>query len=450
MIGIASAVATDVAMAPMVVITPLSDIGLVLPVTEAVRFIDELKAGRPKWNGVLDLSASGVIKDIQRLALEGKWIEAQRRADQSLEGSDTPSLIMGAAVMHYCNGDLAGAAPLVDRALSIDHENYEALLLKALIKAWGQRGSDDNSLTRLMQLDWRSPGEFYGYLARLLSSGQFSENDLESWNLPSEKSWLHFVAGLIAESDGDSARARALFSSSARAADPDDWSRYLALVHLFRPGSAQQNERSAFIEDLKELTDERAERLSWLEPLVAKFEGTVAKPEERSAILVQIHDLQPENRKLLVYGSFYSAMASEWSQSLKLAEQFLQVPGREEPLRLGLRLLTTTVLHHSGKEKESRKRLAEICPATETIWYRQVCESLLHERSEEDLLEKAGTIPEKVLTAHAALGFQAEAEGEREGALAHYREALGSYLDNWVEFELARQRYIILRQQNSN
>ncbi len=449
-IGIASAVATDVAMAPMVVITPLSDIGLVLPVTEAVRFINELKAGRPKWNGVLDLSASGIIKDIQSLALEGKWIEAQRRADQSLEGSDTPSLIMGAAVMHYCNGDLAGAAALVDRALSIDHENHEALLLKALIKTWGRHGSDDNSLTRLMHLDWRSPGEFYGYLARLLSSGQFSENDLESWNLPAEKSWLHFVAGLIAEGDGDRARARELFSSAARAADPDDWSRYLALVHLFRPGSAQRNERSAFIEALQELTDERAERLSWLDPLVAKFEGAGATPEERSAILVQIHDLQPENRKLLVYASFYSAMASEWSQSLKLAEQFLQVQGREEPLRLGLRLLTTTVLQHSGKEKESRKRLAEICPATETIWYRQVCEALLRKRSEEDLLEKAGTIPEKVLTAHAALGFQAEAEGEREGALAHYREALGSYLDNWIEFELARQRYIILRQQNSN
>ncbi|MBT8347213.1 MAG: trypsin-like peptidase domain-containing protein, partial [Desulfofustis sp.] len=42
-IGIASAVATDVAMAPMVVVTPLSDIGLVLPVTEAVVFIDELR-----------------------------------------------------------------------------------------------------------------------------------------------------------------------------------------------------------------------------------------------------------------------------------------------------------------------------------------------------------------------------------------------------------------------
>ena len=143
-------------------------------------------------------------------------------------------------------------------------------------------------------------------------------------------------------------------------------------------------------------------------------------------------------------------MASEWPQALKLADEYLQVPGREEPLRLGLQLLTATVLLHSGEEEKSRSRLAETCRQTDTIWYRQVCESLLRQRSEEDLIEKAGTIPEKVLTAHAALGFQAEAEGEKEDALSHYREALGSYLDTWIEFELARQRYIVLRQQNSN
>jgi hypothetical protein len=132
-----------------------------------------------------------------------------------------------------------------------------------------------------------------------------------------------------------------------------------------------------------------------------------------------------------------------------LAEQYLQVPGREEPLRLGLQLLTTTVLLHSGEEDQSRSRLNETCGETSTIWYRQVCESLLHQRSQEDLIDNAGTIPEKLLTAHAALGFQAEAEGEKEEALSHYREALGSYLDTWIEFELARQRYIVLRQQNT-
>ena len=448
-IGIASAVATDRAVAPMVVITPLSDIGLVLPVTEAVRFIDELKAGRPKWNGVLDLSASERISELQELALAGNWAEARLRADQNLEESNVPALIMAAAMMHYCSGDLAGAAVLLDRALSIDHENYEARLLRALIESRGRQGLESNSLTELMALDWRSPGEFYGYLARLLSSGMVSDNDLESWNLFSEKSWLHFIAGLIAEDDGDTLRARKLFDSSARAAGLDDWSRYLALAHLFRLEDDQQQSRSAFIAELRDMDDERAEHLSWLAPLVAKFEGAVADPAQRRDILMQIHDLQPQNRKLLVYAAYYSAMASDWPQALKLTKQFLQVPGREEPLRLGMRMLGATIQLHRGEEDQSRQLLAQICRETDTIWYRQICEALLHQRSEEDLIAKAGTIPEKVLTAHATLGFQAEAEGEAEKALEHYREALGSYLDNWIEFELARQRYILLRQQNS-
>ena len=449
-IGIASAVATDMAMAPMVVITPLSDIGLVLPVTEAVTFIDELKAGRPKWNGVLDLSATDQISDIHDLALAGKWVEAQRQADQSLEGSNAPSLIMAAAIMHYCNGDMAGAAGLLDRALSIDQENYQARLLRALVEIGGRNGRESSSLKNLLSLDWRSPGEFYGYLARLLSSREISENEMEGWNLPSEKSWLHFITGLIVEADGDRTRARLLFKSSAKAAGPDDWSRYLALAHLFRPGGDYQNERPAFIAELQDLAVERAERLSWLEPLIDKFEKTAADPLARRDILVQIHELQPENRKLQVYASFYSAMASDWSQSLKLADQYLATPGRDEPLRLGLQLLRATVLQHDAREEDSRAYLAQFCAATTTAWYRQICEALLQQRSEEDLIEKAGAIPEKVLTAHTALGFQAEAEGDFEGALAHYREALGSYLDNWIEFELARQRYIIMRQQHGN
>ncbi|MBT8345683.1 MAG: hypothetical protein KJO28_05195, partial [Desulfofustis sp.] len=416
----------------------------------AVVFIDELRRGRPKWNGVLDLSATERVSEIQDLALAGKWVEAQRRADQSLEGSNVPALILGAAVMHYINGDLAGAATLTDRALSINHENYEAMLLKSLIESSGKLGWESTSLTQLMNLDWRSPGEFYGYLARLLTSGEFSEDDLESWNLPSEKSWLHFIAGLVSEGDGDTNRARSLFKSSVRAAGTEEWSRYLALAHLFRSGRDQHSERTGFIDELQELDEQRTERMSWLEPLITKFEAAATDPAERQNLLVQIHELQPESRRLLVYASYYSAMASDWPQSLKLADQYLQVPGREEPLRLGLQLLTTTVLLHSGEEDESRSRLTETCRETDTIWYRQVCESLLHQRSQEDLIENAGTIPEKIVTAHAALGFQAEAEGKAEDALSHYREALGSYLDTWIEFELARQRYIVLRQQNSN
>ncbi len=63
-IGIASAVATGRAIGPVPIATPLSDIGMILPITKAVSFIQDLKAGQIKWNGVLDLSVDIKIKHV--------------------------------------------------------------------------------------------------------------------------------------------------------------------------------------------------------------------------------------------------------------------------------------------------------------------------------------------------------------------------------------------------
>ncbi len=144
--------------------------------------------------------------------------------------------------------------------------------------------------------------------------------------------------------------------------------------------------------------------------------------------------------------AFSSAIVSDWSGALKSADEYLQFEGREDALRLGTSILVPGVLQHMGEQDEARTRLQEFCRLTNTSWYRQICETLLGERSEEDLMEKAGKTPENILTAHTALGFQAEALGDRNLAIRHYREALGSYLDNWIEYDLARQRYIKLRQ----
>jgi S1-C subfamily serine protease len=444
-IGIASAVATDVAVAPMPVITPLSDIGLVLPVTEAVKFIDELKAGRPKWNGILDLSAATKIKEITETALAGRWVEAQQKADQSLEDSDAPALIMTAAMMHYCNGDMAGANDLLERMLSIDAENYQARLILALIGKASSRAGGNVHLNHLLKLDWRSPGEFYGHLARILSAAEVSETVLDSWNGSAEKSWIYYVSGLIHLANGNTARSHVLFMTAARAAARDDWPLYLALAELSREPDRDQEELSGFRRTLDDLASDRAERASRVMPLITKLEGAHSDPAAQRDILLQVYELQPENKTLMALAAFYSAMASEWSQALTEADIYLQQQGREEPIRLGTSLLAPGILYQMGKEKEGHARLREFCDLTDTSWYRQICETLLNKRSEEDLTEKAGTIPEKIVTAYTALGFRAEAEGNVDLAIKHYREALGSYLDTWIEYNLARQRYIKLR-----
>ena len=448
-IGIASAVATDVAVAPMPVITPLSDIGLVLPVKKAAQFIDELKAGRPKWNGVLDLSTAEKIKKITETALAGQWMEAQQKADQSLEDSDAPSLVVTAAMMHFCNRDMIGAGTLLERALSIDPENYQARLISALIEKTSPKGKDTVHLNYLLNLDWRSPGEFYGYLARLLSMTGKSETILNNWNETAEKSWIYYIAGLLRRANDDADRSHDLFASAARTAGADDWPLYLALAELTRAPGVDQDELNRLRDELQDLAADRAERSSLITPLISKFKDASADPAARRDILLQIHELEPENKTLRAYAAFYSAMSSNWPQALNDAETYLQLQGREEPLRLGTGLLAPGILYQMGKENEGLARLDNFCSQTETTWYRQICETLQDKRSAEDLIEKAGTIPEKILTAYTALGFRAEAQGNMDIAVKYYREALGSYLDNWIEYEFAGQRYVKLRKKES-
>ena len=57
----------------------------------------------------------------------------------------------------------------------------------------------------------------------------------------------------------------------------------------------------------------------------------------------------------------------------------------------------------------------------------------------------AGEAPENLVTAHSALGFWSESQSQTEAAKRHYKEALGSYLENWLEYELARERLRRLR-----
>ncbi|NNK95983.1 MAG: trypsin-like serine protease, partial [Desulfobacterales bacterium] len=149
-IGIASAVATEAAMAPLPVITPLSDIGLVLPVTKAVDFISDLKSGQVKWNGVIDFSVETKIKKITKTAIEGHWAAALDHAVQNLEESNDPSIVMAAAIIYFCTGDFDGGGKLLDRALSIDPDNHQARLIRYLVDRRDDRGLQNPHLRQLL------------------------------------------------------------------------------------------------------------------------------------------------------------------------------------------------------------------------------------------------------------------------------------------------------------
>jgi hypothetical protein len=56
------------------------------------------------------------------------------------------------------------------------------------------------------------------------------------------------------------------------------------------------------------------------------------------------------------------------------------------------------------------------------------------------LKNKAGETPEKLLTAYTFMGFWDEGSGHPENALKHYKEALESFLNDWLEYDFARER----------
>jgi S1-C subfamily serine protease len=444
-IGIASAVATDVAVAPLPVITLLSDIGLVLPVTDAVTFIDELKQGKPKWNGVLDLSVSSKIKTITETAIAGRWLEAQRLANQYLEDSDAPTLLMAAAVMHFCNKDMDGSAGFLDRVLSIDADNYQARFMRYLIDWTNSPQRKSSHLDVLRSLDWRSPGELFGYLATILNTGPVDKAMLDGWNTRKEKSWIYLIAGLRAKIEGDASRSHELIKLSALSAERDDWPLYLALAELYNhPANKTQDPRVLRDDIMLNLSDREAQ-VSRLKPLLSEFGSRGSDPANRLDIISAMLEVDPENKMLRALLSYHAAMIADWSEALSAAEAYLEMGGREEPLRMGVGLLAAVIVQHLDKIDDSRARLRAYCSQTGISWYRQIGETLLGNRSVEDLIENAGAVPEKILTGYTALGFQAEAQGELDLAVRYYREALGSYLDDWIEYELARQRYIVLR-----
>jgi hypothetical protein len=98
-----------------------------------------------------------------------------------------------------------------------------------------------------------------------------------------------------------------------------------------------------------------------------------------------------------------------------------------------------------GREEEARTSLEAYGRRTRDPWYRAVSEALLGKRTEDSLKKEAGKSPENIITLHTALGFWAEGSGDKERAIGHYKEALGSLMDTWIEFDFARERIKSLR-----
>ena len=457
-IGIASGVAMDRARGLIPIATPLWNMAMVLPITKPVAFLQEVKAGQVKWNGILDLSVEAKLKRITDVAAKGRWAEAMTIADKELIHSSDPSLVMAGGMMHFCAGDNQGASRLFGQSLSMDPENALARLMLFMIDWLTGRSSVDPYREDLLGLDWRSPAEFMGYLFRVLEGLVDEKLALEAWDNQSEKSWLHYVVGLLRAKRGEWAESEKLLRQAVLAAEPNSWEFFLSRAELDQiqkkrldalQTNVQWNEYQAGIESFSHIVQRgqaaKEASKSKLAELKARLDETPLTPKDKREVLEKILQSSPENQYILVALTFYSAMEEAWEKALEYARAFRKRKGRENAGRLSVGLMEAEILHHMGREDEAGNTLESYGRLTRDPWYRALSECLLGKRTEESLKKEAGESPENLLTLHAALGFWAEGSGDKEKAIEHYKEALESFLDTRLEFSFARERIKSLR-----
>jgi S1-C subfamily serine protease len=457
-IGIASGVATDWAAGLLPVATPVWDMAMVLPITKAAVFLQDLKAGQVKWNGVLDLSVEARLKGITEMAAKGRWAEAMAMADKELKLSFDPTLVMAAGMMHLCAGDNQGAKRLFSQSLSMDAENSLAKVMLFIID-W-LAGCSQVSAHRqdLLVLDWRSPDEFLGYLVQVLEGLVDMESALEGWDNEAERNWLRYIVALIQAERGELADSERLLKEAVLSADTEAWEFFLAgalldQVQQRRLASFQSKSRwakyqaeiEAFNQTAQRDQEAKERRNARLAELKTRFEEESASPKDKRQILEKILESVPGNRDAMVWLAFYSTIEEDWAGALEYARTFLKTEGRQSASRLSVGLLEPEILQRMGRQDEARATLESYARRTRDTWYRGISECLLGKRTEESLKKETGKSPENLITLHAALGFWAEGCGDKERAIEHYKEALESLMDTWIEFDFAKERIRTLR-----
>jgi hypothetical protein len=313
----------------------------------------------------------------------------------------------------------------------------------------------------LLKLDWRSPHEFFGYLVRILDGNISEDSALGGGYTDTERSWLRYMAALLADRKNNAPKAEKLLQPVVLETGRQNWIHFLALARLAQtqqhvletigdPELRQeyQTQIDQFTIRFKKSRQELAKRQAVLAELRAKLRQDGLTPETKRALLEKILETDSGDGNLLVELVFYCSMDEDWNQALEYARRFLRLDGRENAGRLRVGLLTAEILLNMNRKKEALAELETYLQNTQDAWYRLIAESLLDRQEEMSLPAKAGETPEYTLTGHLALAVWAEGLGDKHKAIGHYREALGSYMDDMIEYIFAVERIKRLRQKS--
>ncbi|MBU1343753.1 MAG: trypsin-like peptidase domain-containing protein [Proteobacteria bacterium] len=455
-IGIASGVITDQTSGYFKITTPLSDFGLILPISRPAKFIESIKTGQPKWDGLLDFSLGSKLEQITGLAVENKFKEAADLSETMLKTSKDPVLLYAAGMLNFCTRNLDKSRYFFNKLSLIEQENITSRLMLYIIE-WINFREKTNALTKsLFTMTWDQEDEFLGYLATVLKDKKRMTADFIDYENRSEKSWRLFIEGLISEKNNELGHAAKIFKQSILSANINDWVYYLSFSRL----NHIQTELAAYLEDkaphkkdieafrqkAKEYRKTASDHRDTMTALINQFESDKSSHEEKIQLYIQLLELAPENRTIVGRVAFYHATNAEWQKALDFIDLYFKQPTRESALSLSLGLLKGEILNIMGKQNESRDHLTKFLNKIHAPWYRIIIKHLVLKPDDKELIKLAGKNPEKLTTLHTALGLWAEGDKDTKKAADHYRETLSSYLDDWNEYDLALGRIIHLRQ----
>jgi tetratricopeptide (TPR) repeat protein len=243
------------------------------------------------------------------------------------------------------------------------------------------------------------------------------------------------------------------FQEALLSSDPESWEFLLSRVML---EEVKKERRKGFTtEDQWREHAERVERfeasaletmqskrksLESLAPLWARLADGTISLEEKQGILKKALEYDPENRMVPGALAYYSAALEAWPEARELLKKFLEKEGRPNALWLRLQLLEAQILHYQGLEAQAEAELNEACRRIRDPWFLALCGYLQGRRTEESLRKEPKDRPEDMVTGYTALGFWAEGSKDKSMALRFYREALNSFLTDWLEYDFARER----------
>jgi S1-C subfamily serine protease len=375
-----------------------TSMGRVLPIETARQFLEAMRAGRPAWDGLLEAAFEPELVTARKAAEDGDW-DAARALVKTQGVLANPDVALKAAV--YCmdkDGFTAEGRAALDRVMEMTpHFPFAALL--RYWDAWrrGVPPSERPCRRELLEAEWWSPFEPYGYVARLLDGGIGFEQASLSAESQVELTLYHWAAGTVAARDGLRARAAVLLRAGLADCHPDD--------------TVTRNLLSASL---------------WFECGEGPVAGTVETNNP------------PQFRAL--EESFAALVAGDWPQAASAIDRHFETPRRESSNTLGLGLFRAQLHGLMGDPAAEKEAIEAFRDRIANPWYRQIADVLLGNTAPDALLATvAGKRPE-TLTLAVALGLQAEARKDKPRALGYYRTALDTAQTNWLEFQIAQAR----------